>query len=159
MDDDSPDMFPPLKEEPDSDNESLNSSSVKSDKLLWTSSQTMALINMYKNDCPELWDTKHYRSNKATRDAKLEYLAEAFKTTAEEISRKLHNLRTQFNHQMRKIKRRRADGRWEGGEVVVGWEYFEALSFLLPATSSEPFDNEGVNLAVRHVFCISPFTA
>lgn len=141
------------KIEIDSDNES----SKRDPKLTWTSENTMKLIETMEKECKELWDTKHPANrDRLARQAKHEYLANIFGTSAEEISRKIHNLRTQFNNELRKIKRRQAStsvsSLCEGGQGGSGWEYFDALSFLLRAPS-DPLDSvDSVNLAVRHVF-------
>lgn len=71
-------------------------------------------------------------------------------TNPEEISRKLHNLRTQFNNELRKIKRKAAGGRGESNSAVTsGWEYFESLLFLLREPLVDSMESmDAVNLAV-----------
>ncbi|XP_023952072.1 uncharacterized protein LOC112055987 [Bicyclus anynana] len=102
-------------------------------RVQWTSENTAKLIEAFEKECRELWDTKHIANkDKSVRQAKLEYLATVFNTNSEEISRKLHNLRTQFNNELRKIKRRAAGGEASSSSAVTsGWEYFESLLFLL----------------------------
>lgn len=139
--------------------DSENDSPKRDPRLKWTTENTTKLIEALERDCKELWDTKHpLNKDRVARQVKLEYLASLFATTPEEISRKIHNLRTQFNNELRKLKRRSAsagcgDG---GGAGCSGWEYFEALSFLLrsPAPSGDIEPIDGVNLAVRHVLFI-----
>ncbi|XP_052750656.1 uncharacterized protein LOC113517415 isoform X1 [Galleria mellonella] len=121
-------------------------------KMLWNTENTMKLIETLENDCKELWDPKHPQNkDRNARYAKHEYLAKMFNTTVEEITRKIHNLRTQLNNEIRKIKRRQTtsftgEGSLQGGS---GWEYFDALSFLMRTPSSDPFDQvDGVNLAL-----------
>nr|XP_034840530.1 uncharacterized protein LOC117996565 [Maniola hyperantus] len=102
-----------------------------SKRVQWTSENTMKLIEIFEKECRELWDSKHVlNKDRSTRQARLEYLAGVFGTNSEEISRKLHNLRTQFNNELRKIKRRAAGGESSSG-VSSGWDYFESLLFLL----------------------------
>ncbi|XP_045781961.1 uncharacterized protein LOC123878688 [Maniola jurtina] len=102
-----------------------------SKRVQWTSEKTIKLIETFENECRELWDPKHVlNKDRSARQAKLEYLAGVFGTNSEEISRKLHNLRTQFNNELRKIKRRASGGESSSG-VSSGWEYFESLLFLL----------------------------
>ncbi|KAG6440406.1 uncharacterized protein LOC115455869 [Manduca sexta] len=116
-------------------------------RLNWNSENTMKLIQTLEKDCRELWDSKHpLNRERAARQAKLEYLADMFGTTSEEISRKIHNLRSQFNNELRKIKRRLSTPVGESGGGARGWEYFDALSFLrLP--SGDPLDiMDAVNL-------------
>ncbi|CAG5012248.1 unnamed protein product [Parnassius apollo] len=114
----------------------------------WNSENTMKLIDTMEKECKELWDLKHpLNKDRVARQAKMEYLANVFGTSAEEISRKIHNLRTQFNNELRKIKRRSGN---EGSVVAgsSGWEYFDALTFLLRAPT-DPLDTvDSVNLAL-----------
>lgn len=121
-------------------------------KMHWNSENTLKLIEAMEKECGELWDTKNpLNKDRNARQAKFDYLAEVFGTTAVEISRKIHNLRTQFNNELRKIKRRQT--------TRSGWEYFDALSFLMRAPSAEPLDTvDAVNLEVRHVLLITRFT-
>ncbi|XP_026495180.1 uncharacterized protein LOC113400031 [Vanessa tameamea] len=122
--------------------------SCKRERLYWNSETTMKLIEIFEKDCKELWDNKHpSNKDRSARQAKHEYLANVFGTTAEEISRKLHNLRTQFNNELRKIKRKQAGG--EGTTGSSGWEYFDALLFLMREPPVDPIDSvDGVNLAL-----------
>lgn len=135
--------------DPEIENTSIENLS-KRDRMYWSSENTMKLIEMFERDCKELWDNKHpSNKDRSARQAKHEYLANAFGTTAEEISRKLHNLRTQFNNELRKIKRKQAGGECSTGSS--GWEYFDALLFLMREPPVDPNDSvDGVNLAVRH---------
>uniref|UniRef100_A0A2A4IW36 MADF domain-containing protein n=1 Tax=Heliothis virescens TaxID=7102 RepID=A0A2A4IW36_HELVI len=116
-------------------------------KVHWNSDNTMKLIETMEKECRELWDIKNpLNKDRNARQVKFEYLAEIFGTTSEEISRKIHNLRTQFNNELRKIKRRQV--------TRSGWEYFDALSFLMRAPSLDPLETvDAVNLEVRrHLF-------
>ncbi|KAJ0180393.1 hypothetical protein K1T71_003797 [Dendrolimus kikuchii] len=137
--------FPKL--EIDSENEK-ETSFKRMLKFNWTSENTMKLIETMEKDCKELWDIKNpvYR-NRIAKQRKLEFLADMFGTTSEEISRKIHNLRTQFNNELRKIKRRQLS---TGEGTVVGgssWEYFDALTFLLREPFCDPLDGaDGVNM-------------
>ncbi|XP_059050092.1 uncharacterized protein LOC131845087 [Achroia grisella] len=141
--------WPKIKEE-ESDNEGRKDSN--GSKMLWTTENTLKLIETLEKECQELWDCKNMLNrDRNARNAKHQYLANMFGTTVEEISRKIHNLRTQLNNELRKIKRRQStsftgEGSLQGGS---GWEYFDALSFLIPPPSSDPFEQVGgVNLAI-----------
>lgn len=127
----------------------------------WNSEMTMKLIETLESECDVLWNSKHtFYKDKMTRQAKTEFLAEMFGTTAEEINRKIHNLRTQYNNELRKLKKRHEAGSERSAGMVSGWEYFEAMSFLKPAPSTnesslmsiDPLDTtlgvEAVNIAV-----------
>lgn len=111
-------------------------------KVHWNSENTMKLIETMEKECKELWDTKNSLiRDRNSRQTRLEYLADMFGTTTEEMSRKIHNLRTQFNNELRKIKRRQV--------ARSGWEYFDALSFLMRAPSTESLETvNAVNLEV-----------
>ncbi|CAG4908569.1 unnamed protein product [Colias eurytheme] len=130
------------KMEYDSDGE-REPTKTKVDRPHWNSENTMKLIETMERECKELWDTSHPLNKVRTaRQTKYEYLATMFGTTAEEISRKVHNLRTQFNNELRKIKRKQG-----GVPEVSGWEYFDALLFLQRAPLVDPLDTiEAVNL-------------
>lgn len=151
------DLFIPKIEE-DIDRES------RLPRLTWNSEMTMKLIETLETDCHVLWNSKHtFYKDKFARQAKTEFLADMFGTTVEEINRKIHNLRTQYNNELRKLKKRQEAGieRSAGPAPVSGWEYFEAMSFLKPAPSMnesslmslDPLDTtlegEAVNIAVR----------
>ncbi|XP_028158204.1 uncharacterized protein LOC135072229 [Ostrinia nubilalis] len=121
----------------------------KRDKITWNSENTIRLIEVLEKDCRELWDVRHpLNRDRISRQSKHEYLACMFGTTAEEISRKIHNLRTQLNNELRKIKRRQSSGCPEGGAGGSGWEYFDALSFLVKEPIAMEDNIEGVNLAL-----------
>lgn len=146
--------------------ESENDSPRREPRLNWTSENTIKLIKILEKDCKELWDVKNpLNKDRCARQERLEYLADQFGTTSEEISRKIHNLRTQLNNELRKIKRRSSAAASSGDPSGVGgsgWEYFDALSFLTrtPAANGDsltfpgdPLDCvEGVNLEVFHPF-------
>lgn len=140
--------------------DSENDSPRRETRINWNSENTIKLIKILEKDCKELWDVKNpLNKDRCARQAKLDYLADQFGTTSEEISRKIHNLRTQLNNELRKIKRRHAAaGNGEASGVGgSGWEYFDALSFLLRAPTAcdsltfpgDPLDSvDGVNLEV-----------
>lgn len=117
----------------------------------------MKLIKTLEKNCPELWNSKHagYK-DKIARQMKLEYLADMFGTTVEEISRKLHNLRSQYNNELRKIKKKQG----EGAAAVSVWDYFEALAFLRQPNDEkdmtvDPLEMvESVNIEVSGLFCL-----
>ncbi|RVE54830.1 hypothetical protein evm_000597 [Chilo suppressalis] len=127
-------------------------------KWIWTSENTNKLIEALEKECKELWDAKHpLHKHRWARQAKHEYLASMFGTTSEEITRKIHNLRTQLNNELRKIRRRQSGGGEGTSAGGSGWEYFDALSFLMRtpgyskehsiSTVDEPLDAiDGVNL-------------
>lgn len=103
------------------------------EKKLWSMTDTNQLIFMYENR-PELWNVKckHYK-NRMKKQYALNEMAETFSVTIEEVYRKLHNLRTQFNNEIRKGKKFSDE---DNGEVFISrWPYFNQLKFLLGSTS------------------------
>lgn len=139
------DAFLPKVEATDSEQECYRMA-----RLDWNSGNTMRLIEKLERECHELWNMKHpgYK-NRTMKQLKFELLADMFGTTVEEITRKVHNLRTQFNNELRKIKKRQETGEVGGS----GWEYFDALSFLKIPDSidkvPDPLELDAVNLEVR----------
>lgn len=122
-------------------------------RLNWNSENTMRLIETLERECHELWNMKHpgYK-NKSMKQLKYELLADIFGTTVEEITRKVHNLRTQFNNELRKIRKKQEVG--EGGSAGgSNWEYFDALTFLKTPNfndlTPDPLELDAVNLEVR----------
>lgn len=96
----------------------------------WSREKTLELIEMYKSS-PVLWDSDHelYRKREKKEEVKAA-LAATFNTTAQEITRKLHNLRTQFNCELRKQALRKSDSTKEDGKLQSNWEYFDYFDFL-----------------------------
>lgn len=72
----------------------------------WSTEEIKSLI-LYYESLPELWQISNpdYK-NRVKKAAAVESLAEQFNTSALEINRKLHNLRTQFNNELRKLKQK-----------------------------------------------------
>ncbi|XP_044745326.1 uncharacterized protein LOC123307174 [Coccinella septempunctata] len=102
---------------------------------MWTQEETRSLISHYKT-YPELWDTTHpdYKCRKKKMEAS-EKLAVIFNATPAEINRKLHNIRTQFHNERRKLKRMRSDQVGARRYHTSTWEYFSSLTFLLNSES------------------------
>lgn len=135
---------PQIEPDNDTDTENIDTSppvSTNSSKTIWSYENTMELIEKLRKDCPELWDSKHpgYKDKKL-RVAKQEYLATTFKTTLDEIGRKLHNLKTQFRAEIRKSKKRRMGSGCEEQVWTSSWDYFESLSFLLTGSTDRGDD-------------------
>lgn len=115
---------------------------IKSERF-WTTEETFRLIEIIENK-PVLWDlrTKAYR-NRNLKDAAFEEIGGLFKTCGNEIARKFHNLRSQFNEQKRKIKTK-TSGQGADANFRTSWEYFNALKFIFdisPAESSKTISN------------------
>jgi len=98
------------------------------DKKEWLKSEIDQLINMYHNK-PELWDVKSkvYKDRVKKRDA-LDEIATTFETV-EEITRKIHNLRNQFNSEFKKTTKKKS-GQGSDELYTSKWPYFKSLLFL-----------------------------
>ncbi|KAL1516657.1 hypothetical protein ABEB36_000540 [Hypothenemus hampei] len=91
----------------------------------WSEEETFSLISYWKM-YPELWNVNNinYR-NRAKKENALKELAAKFDTIESEISRKLHNLRTQF-HQGKRRKKTNKDG----DEYQITWKFYDAMKFI-----------------------------
>lgn len=94
----------------------------------WSSEKTMTLIEKIEAH-PEIWNCalKEYR-NRNVKAETIRVIAEAMCCTPQEINRKFHNLRCQFNSELRKINKKKSGD--EGGHKKSTWEFFDALSFM-----------------------------
>lgn len=99
----------------------------------WSTEEIKSLI-FYLESLPELWQISNpdYK-NRVKKAAAVESLAEQFNTSALEINRKLHNLRTQFNNELRKLKKKKS-GQGTDENYASTWDYFTSLQFLIPST-------------------------
>ncbi|VVD00768.1 unnamed protein product [Leptidea sinapis] len=114
--------------------------SSKKDRPHWNSKNTLKLIKALEIDCKALWDsTDTMYKVRSERQERYEYLASMFDTNAEEINRKIHNLRTQFNCELRKLRRKQS-GASEGAHEASRWEYFDSLSFLQRTPQGDTID-------------------
>lgn len=124
-------------------------------KRVWSKEETYSLIESIQ-ECPELWNVKakEYRDRNKKQKA-LKNLAEKYDTTEAEIQRKLHNLRTQFNQEIKKVKKRKS-GDGVDDLYKSSWEYFDALKFLMlnESSSAETADNLTVSKRTIQIFVI-----
>lgn len=108
----------------------------------WTRDKTIELIEMLES-YPELWDNTHktYR-DRIKKQAATMNMATHFSVTFAEITRKLHNLRTQMNNEMRKIKKKKSGDGVDDVVFTSNWEFFNSLKFLIGgATCSDTQSN------------------
>jgi hypothetical protein len=103
---------------------------------VWRKEEIFALIEAYRS-MPELWDPSNegYKDRRRKVNA-IESIARNFDTSTDEVNRKFHNLRTQLNSELRKLRRTKSDGK----DRKCTWEFFSALGFLV--TSSSPPNND-----------------
>lgn len=98
-------------------------------KFDWVKDKTKLSISLLEG-LPHLWDVSQadYK-NCSKRTASIEQLAQQFNTDFGEVGRKLYNLRTQFNNELRKTRKRKS-GQGSGEVYTSNWEFFEALQFM-----------------------------
>lgn len=96
---------------------------------MWDVTQTEHLINLYQSK-EALWNIKSSEfKNRDKKRAAWEELAEKLNVTADEIQRKIHNLRNQFNSELKKsLKRKSGDG--ADNIYIPKWVHFKQLMFL-----------------------------
>ncbi|XP_072380612.1 uncharacterized protein [Diabrotica undecimpunctata] len=107
---------------------------IKYDKKQWTNDETIELIELYKENSI-LW--RHKRNDhryRESRDSILKEFSEKFNCSADEIRRKLHNLRNQVSQELRKCSTKKSVNKIDG-DFVSRWPYFNALKFLIPILS------------------------
>ncbi|XP_067004308.2 uncharacterized protein [Anabrus simplex] len=123
----------------------------------WSKEETMELVHMY--EChKELWDVKSLGyKNRVKKLRATSVLANHFKTTRGEITRKLHNLRSQMWHELKKIKSRKSG---DGSEEVYQstWPYFDAMKFIISGVPSRPTaeslaERTLIGQGTRHMGC------
>ncbi|KAK9745091.1 Alcohol dehydrogenase transcription factor Myb/SANT-like [Popillia japonica] len=97
----------------------------------WTKEETAELITVYEENSI-LWDTKNveYRNREKKNKIFLE-IAKKFNCSADEIQRKLHNLRNQVSRELKKIRKKKS-GDGTDDNYISNWPYFKALQFLVP---------------------------
>ena len=99
----------------------------------WTRENTTLLISLWEG-IPLLWDISQadYK-NRTKRTSAIEQLAQQLNTDAREVNRKLNNLRTQFNNELRKTRKRKS-GQGSAELYVSKWGWFNVLQFLLSSS-------------------------
>lgn len=95
----------------------------------WSKEKTRELIEMLQA-YPELWDTTcKLHKDRTKKNSATINMAEHFGVSSAEITRKLHNLRTQMNNEIRKIKKKKS-GDGLDDVFISNWEFFDSLKFL-----------------------------
>lgn len=117
---------------------------------VWTRDKITQLIELYKNhDC--LWN--HWNDsykNKEKRSRAIEHICSILSISKFEFGKKIHNLRNQFNAEMKKLEQRMeaGGGTTDGAESEAGddtkplarckWNHFESLMFLRDVIEPRP---------------------
>lgn len=106
-------------------------------KKEWLKVEVEELINIYHSKA-ELWDVtcKSYK-DRVKKHNGLKEMAEQFSTTAEEIQRKIHNIRNQFNSEFKKTRTTKS-GQGTDELYVSKWPYYNLLLFLQGGSACKP---------------------
>ncbi|XP_034477783.1 uncharacterized protein LOC117784220 [Drosophila innubila] len=127
-------------EEPASSSAKRNSSRQRRKSTIWTREKIYKLIELYRaSDC--LWN--HYSElykNKDCRTKAIEHICASLGITKKDYGKKVHNLRNQFNSELKKYERRLKDteGITTLSPKACRWEHFETLMFLRPIIEPRP---------------------
>ncbi|KAJ8942302.1 hypothetical protein NQ314_010098 [Rhamnusium bicolor] len=122
------------------------------DKKVWTNAEVKILISLYEEN-PILWDVRSatYR-NRNKKQEMLELIATKLNTNVNEITRKLHNLRSQFMQEVKKLKIKKS-GAGTDEVYISNWPYFSALKFMQRSVdNTETTDNLNSNLSQSEPF-------
>ncbi|XP_005183396.1 probable protein kinase DDB_G0277539 [Musca domestica] len=108
--------------------------------VVWSREKVNQLIDLYKkNEC--LWNHWHesYKS-KDKRNRAIEDICSTLNISKFDFGKKIHNLRNQFNTEMKKLEQRMEEAGAEGRDASIGckWSHFEALMFLRNVIEPRP---------------------
>ncbi|XP_022223928.2 uncharacterized protein LOC111075126 isoform X1 [Drosophila obscura] len=107
---------------------------------IWTREKISKLIQLYrKSDC--LWN--HYSElykNKDCRKKAIENICASLGITKNDYGKKVHNLRNQFNSELKKLERRQEEtgGSSPAADKTCRWEHFKSLMFLRSIIEPRP---------------------
>ncbi|KAH8361077.1 hypothetical protein KR200_002062, partial [Drosophila serrata] len=96
---------------------------------MWDRENTIRLIELYENHSV-LWDasSRDYKNKHKKQNAYCE-MAEELGKSDDEIKTKIHNLRTQFLQEVRRVKKKKS-GQGTSDNYTSKWEFFDALKFI-----------------------------
>ncbi|XP_030245404.1 uncharacterized protein LOC115564821 [Drosophila navojoa] len=107
---------------------------------IWTREKIYKLIELYRaSDC--LWN--HYSElykNKDCRNKAIDQICKTLEISKIDYGKKVHNLRNQFNSELKKYERRleKMGGTKNASPKTCRWEHFETLMFLRPIIEPRP---------------------
>ncbi|XP_055311781.1 uncharacterized protein LOC129574199 [Sitodiplosis mosellana] len=97
----------------------------------WTLEETFDLLSFYR-ELRVLWDPSNRDYGlKSKRAEAISVLADKFDTTGSEINRKIHNLRCQFNGEIRNFNRRKVTTMGENNKCVSNWIFFDIMKEIM----------------------------
>ncbi|KAF2901330.1 hypothetical protein ILUMI_04856 [Ignelater luminosus] len=115
------------------------------EKKIWSDADIKILISLYEEN-PLLWDVRfsNYR-NRNKKQETLKLIATKLNTDSNEISRKLHNLGSQFMQEVKKLKIKKSGSGTD--EIFIStWPYFSALKFIQRSVDNSDTTDNLVNL-------------
>ncbi|XP_067633819.1 uncharacterized protein [Eurosta solidaginis] len=107
---------------------------------VWTREKITQLIELYQqHEC--LWN--HYAEDykhKEKRKKAIDQICSSLLITKMEFGKKIHNLRNQFNSEMKKLERRIEDTGTEKESTIEScrWKHFQSLKFLRDIIEPRP---------------------
>ncbi|XP_016927762.3 uncharacterized protein [Drosophila suzukii] len=114
----------------------------KRKQTIWTREKIARLIELYRaSDC--LWN--HYSElykNKDCRTKAIDSICASLGITKNDYGKKVHNLRNQFNSELKKLERRLEESGGDS-EKTCRWEHFKTLMFLRSVIEPRPGYQQG----------------
>ncbi|KAH8390400.1 hypothetical protein KR200_006833, partial [Drosophila serrata] len=109
---------------------------------IWSREKISKLIELYRDsDC--LWNhfSERYK-NKDCRSKAIEHICTTLGITKNDYGKKVHNLRNQFNSELKKLERRLEESGGSSSsqlpEKTCRWEHFKTLMFLRSVIEPRP---------------------
>ncbi|XP_045781400.1 uncharacterized protein LOC123878298 [Maniola jurtina] len=104
--------------------------------VVWSNENILTLIEMYQNS-QLLWDTSHrdYK-NKIKKNDAWESIATTLDIPRKDVEGKMHNLRSQFLRERKKIASSKSTGSGSGDVHKSTWFAYDSLLFLVKGSTS-----------------------
>ncbi|KAH8264412.1 hypothetical protein KR038_008316 [Drosophila bunnanda] len=96
---------------------------------MWDRESTIKLIELYENQSV-LWDvsSQDYKDKHKKQNA-YRAIGEELGKSDDDLKTKIHNLRTQFFQEVRRVKQKKSD-QGTSDNHTSKWEFFDALKFI-----------------------------
>lgn len=120
---------------------------------MWSSEKTLLLIeDFHSSRC--LWDvTSEDYKNRNKKRLTLEDIGKKYETSASDVEKKIHNLKTQFYREHRKTKELKKSG---SSPFKSGWFAYQHLLFLLQGieprgslNTDSDYQNENSGVSIK----------
>lgn len=120
-------------------------------RKMWSDAEIKTLISLYEEN-PILWDVRsvNYQNRNKKQDT-LKLIATKLNTDSNEISRKLHNLRSQFMQEVKKLKIKKSGSGTD--EIFIStWLYFSALKFIQCSVDNSDTTDNLVSILLFNIY-------